>query len=152
MKNEETKPGMSMDDFEQRLQRQPLRPIPTEWRAEILSHANEAPCASRITHHSILSTLNHQLSTILWPCPKAWAGLAAVWLIILTLNLATGERPATVAKRQPPPSPEMLMVLKEQERVLAELLMERSEPREAERPKPATPPPRSERRREMMMV
>ena len=143
---------MSTDDFEQRLQRQPLRPIPTEWRAEILSHANAAPHESRITRHSILSTLNKQLSSLLWPCPKAWAGLAAVWLIILTLNFATGEKSTAVAKRQPPPSPEMLMVLKEQEKILAELLTERSEPREADRPKAATPSPRSERRREMMMA
>ncbi|MBI3851078.1 MAG: hypothetical protein HY298_12495 [Verrucomicrobia bacterium] len=143
---------MNDNDLEQRLQRQTLRPIPTEWRAEILSHANDAPHSSRITHPSLLSTLNHQLSTILWPCPKAWAGLAAVWLIILTLNFATGEKPTAIAKRQPPPSPEMLMVLKEQEKILAELLTERSEPRESERPKPGTPSPRSERRHEMMMV
>ena len=143
---------MKTDDFEQRLQRQPLRPIPSEWRAEILSAGRDAQPAARSTHHSFLSTLNQQLSTILWPCPQAWAGLAAVWLIILTLNFATDERTTTVAKRQPPPSPEMLMVLKEQEKLLTELLTEQSEPREPERPKPATPSPRSERRREMMMV
>jgi hypothetical protein len=73
-------------------------------------------------------------------------------LIILTLNFTTGEKPMTIAKRQPPPTPEMLMVLKEQEKILAELLMERSEPRESERSKPAMPSPRSERRREMTMV
>ena len=143
---------MKTDDFEQRLQRQPLRPIPTGWRAEILSHANDAPHASRITHQSFLSTLNHQLSTILWPCPQAWAGLAAVWFIILTINFATGERPTAIARKQPPTSPEMLMVLKEQEKILAELLTERSEPRESERPKPPTPSPRSESRHEMMMI
>ena len=147
-----TKKKMEPDDFEQRLQRQPLRPIPTEWRAEILVAADVNRRVERVTHHSFLSTLNQQLSTILWPCPQAWAGLAAVWLIILALNFATGEKPTTVAKKQPPPTPEMLMVLKEQEKMLAELLTERSEPREAERPKPATPSPRSERRREMMMA
>src|SRR6185295_18307333 len=143
-----TTPNMNDDDFEQRLQRQPLRPVPTDWRAEILSQAKDAPHAPRLTPHAFLSTLNQQLSTILWPCPKAWAGLAAVWLIILTLSFATGEKSTTVAKRQPPPTPEMLMVLKEQEKILAELLTDRSEPREAERPKSATPSPRSERRRE----
>ena len=143
---------MNNDDFEQRLQRQPLRPIPTEWRAEILSEANDAHHAPRLTPHSIFSTLNQQLSTLLWPCPQAWAGLGAVWLIILTLNFATGEKPTVIAKKQPPLSPEMLMVLKEQKKILAALSTERSEPREAERPKPATPSPRSERRREMLMA
>src|SRR5687767_7143159 len=103
MKNEEMKPGRNMDDFEQRLQRQPLRPIPTAWRAEMLSRSRDVIThhASRIAHPSFLSTLNQQLSTILWPCPQAWAGLAAVWLIIVTFNFATADKPTTVVKRQP---------------------------------------------------
>ena len=142
---------MNPDDFEQRLQRQPLRSIPSEWREEILSHAHNAHHASRITHHSFLSTLNAQLSTILWPCPQAWAGLAVVWLVILVFNLATGERATTVATKQPTPSPEMLMALRQQQRLLAELIGP-NETVVVERPKLFLPQPRSERRDEFMMV
>jgi hypothetical protein len=143
---------MKTDDFEQRLQRQPLRPIPTEWRTEILVAADVNRRVERGRELAFAATLKLRLRELLWPCPQAWAGLAAVWLIILTLNFATSEKTTTVAKRQPPPSPEMLMVLKEQEKILAELLTERSEPREAERPKPTTPSPRSELRREILMA
>ena len=67
---------MNSDHFEQRLQHQPLRQIPTEWRAEILSKAHHA---SRITHHALVApksdeggsrlllarhNLNPQLSTL----------------------------------------------------------------------------------------
>jgi hypothetical protein len=70
---------MNPDDFEKRLQRQPLRKIPSEWRESILQEAKSAPHSSPVIRHSFLSTLNSTLSTILWPNPKAWAGLAAVW-------------------------------------------------------------------------
>ena len=36
---------MSTDDFEKRLERQPLRQIPGEWREEILSAARQASLA-----------------------------------------------------------------------------------------------------------
>ena len=97
---------MNTDDFEKRLQRQPLRQMPGEWREEILSAARQASLpehAPRTTHHvppspSLLSTLHHQLSTLLWPHPTAWAGLAAVWVVILGINLTTRDATTAVAK------------------------------------------------------
>ena len=72
--------------------------------------------------------INFQLSTLLWPHPKAWAGLAAVWLVILAVNFATRETtPRNFARQVAPPSPEMLMVLRQQQLLLAELV-ERPEP------------------------
>ena len=150
---------MNPDDFETRLQRQPMRQIPGKWRGDILSTARQvspAEHAPRTTHHalasrSLLSTLNHQLSTLLWPHPTAWAGLAAVWLVILGINLTTRD-PATVAARHAAPvSPQVFMAFQEQERLLTELLGPRETP-VAEQPKPDPARPRSERRREMMMT
>ena len=97
---------MNPDDFEKHLQRQPLRQVPGEWREEILSAARQASLpqhAPRTTHHappspSLLSTLHPQLSTLLWPHPAAWAGLAAVWLVILGLNLTTRDASPRLAK------------------------------------------------------
>jgi hypothetical protein len=149
---------MSPDDFEKRLQRQPLRQLPSEWRQEILSAARQASSpyhASRITHHassspSLLSTINYQLSTLLWPHPVAWAGLAAVWVAILGINLTTRDASTAVAKHALPVSPQVFLAFQEQERLLTELLGPRETP-VAEKPKPGPPRPRSERRREMMM-
>jgi hypothetical protein len=148
---------MNTEDFEKRLQRQPLRQIPGEWREGILSAARQASPsehAPRTTHHvsparSLLSTLHHQLSTILWPHPTAWAGLAAVWLVILGVNLTTRDASTVVAKRAALVSPQVFMAFQEQERLLAELIGPRDPP-VAERPKPAPPRPRSELSRELL--
>ena len=150
---------MSADDFEQRVQRQPLRQVPGEWRQEILAAAQQASQpqhAPRTTHHgspapSLLSTLRRQLSALLWPHPAAWAGLAAVWLVILGLNHATGDTAPRLARGSAPATPQVFMAFQEQKRVLAELLGPRETP-VAERPKVVAPRPRSERRQMLLMT
>ena len=129
---------MNPDDFEKRLEHQRLRPIPGAWRGEILDAARRAR--------------DHQLSTItsqpscgwrefLWPCPQAWAGLAAVWVLIVVLNSVTHE-PASAAKGpNAPRAPEVLMALRDHRRLLAELI---ESPMEVEPPKPSVPGPRSQ--------
>ena len=107
---------MNADDFEKRLQRQPLRPVPKGWRAEILSAARNVTDTEHATR-SLLSTLNAQLSTLLWPSPHAWAGLAAVWVVILAVNFATSGDSQPIAKRVTPFSPEMLMAIQIQAEV-----------------------------------
>jgi len=148
---------MKTDDFEQRLCQQPLRQIPAAWRDQILVAADvnrrnrptrEFTCAAA-TFRSLLSTLNHQLSTLLWPNPKAWAGLAAVWVVILAMNFTTRDESKTAAKKSPPPSPQVLMALQQQKRLLTELIGQLATP-EAEPPLPFLPRPRSERRDEML--
>ena len=137
---------MKTDDFEKRLRQQALRKIPAEWRAEILGAARTAsspPHVSRFTLPGFLSTINHQLSTLLWPHPKAWAGLAAAWLLILTMNFYSADHTTRVAKAAPAPSPELLLALREQRRELAKLI-EPAATLDAEQPKPFLPSPRSE--------
>ena len=140
---------MNEEKFERHLSDQPLRPIPTRWRPEILSAARAAGSrpSALDPRPSLLSTLNQQLSTLLWPHPKAWAGLAAVWVVIFTLQLTSRDRTEVVARNTLPPSPEMLMVLRQQKLLLAELV-ERPEPRVADQPKAVPPRPRSDRSRQ----
>jgi hypothetical protein len=150
---------MNPDDFETRLQRQPLRQIPGKWRDDILSatrQASPAEHAPRTTHHflpsrSLLSTLHHQLSTLLWPHPAAWAGLAAVWLVILGINLTTRDAATIAARHAAPVAPQVFMAFQEQERLLSELIGPRETP-VADRPKLRLPKPRSERGKEMLMA
>lgn len=136
-----------MEEFEQKFSRQPLRQVPAEWRGEILSSAHaaqRAAHASRITHHSWLSTLNHQLSTVFWPHPQAWAGLAAVWVFIFAVNFSMRDTSPRVVEKSAPPSPEVIVELKKQQRMFAEL-MGPAQPVDADRQKIFTPKPRSER-------
>ena len=134
-------------EFEKKLRRQPVKEIPGDWRAEILSAARAAqatPHASLVTQHGWLSTLNSQLSTLFWPHPKAWAGLAAVWVCIVALNFSTRDTSVMLAEKVSPPSAEVIVELRKQQKLYAEL-MGANEPREADRPKDATARPRTQR-------
>ena len=132
-----------MDDFEQKLQCQPLRQVPGEWREEILAAAEvQLPGAPKRSEGG--STFIAQLSTILWPHPAAWAGLAAVWILILAVDFSMRDKSPVMAEKTAPPSPEVIVELRRQQRLLAELIGPR-DTRDADRPKPLVPQPRSER-------
>ena len=136
-----------MEQFERRLSRQPLRQIPVEWRGEILSAAREGQTirhSSFVIRPSWLSTLVSHLSTILWPHPKAWAGLAAVWILIFCMEFSMRDTTPVVAEKAAPPSPEMVAELKQQQRMLAELIGAR-DASDADRSKSLAPRPRSQR-------
>jgi hypothetical protein len=145
------------DDFEQKLSRQPLRQVPTEWREEILTVANEVGTARRAVRGRLgeaslpnwLSTLNSQLSTLLWPHPKAWAGLAAVWILIFAVDFSVQDKSPVMAGKSVPPSPEVIVELKQQQRLLAELMGPRDKS-DADGSKSFVPQPRSEQRFEIM--
>lgn len=133
------------EQFEKRLQRQPLREVPLAWRAGILS-ATQRTNSSR---HSPLVT-GHRVwwRELFWPCPQAWAALAAVWLLIMGLNFLSQESlPSVLASHTAPPSSQVRDLLKQQERLFAELVdpLEKSA---ADRPKSVAPQPRSARREE----
>jgi hypothetical protein len=135
------------DQFEQRLKRQPLCQVPAGWRNEIISAANEArsvdPLPS-VTGGSFLSVLNQRLSSLLWPHPVAWAGLAAIWVFICAVNFSMHDRTPVMAKKVSPPSPAVIAELRQQQRLYVEL-MGTADLGDADRPKVFVPRPRSER-------
>jgi hypothetical protein len=126
------------DQFEKRLHRQAMREIPSTWREEILSVAEQA-AASR--HSSPVTRHSSWWRELFWPCPQAWAGLAAAWVLILALNAATREPVQVATAQSTPPAREVLMALKERRRLLAELA---GSPEQVEPQKPAAPRPRSQ--------
>ena len=139
------------DQFEQRLRRQPVKPIPSEWREQILTQAQAAQPArgenrvSRFAFHALWQKL-------IWPNPKAWAGLAAVWFAILGLNFASRDSaPRAEARLETAPSSEIRRLLKEQELLFAELI-EHPARVAIEPPKPLTPGPHSRWRNEIVTV
>jgi hypothetical protein len=138
---------MKPDELEKKLSRQPLRTVPTEWRKEILAIACTAQLsrpASRIPHHGLFSTLAARLSSVLWPHPRAWAALAAAWVLILALDFSTHDTSPAIAENFSPPSPEAVAELKKQRRLFAELVGGYEAP-EADRPRIFSPRPRSGR-------
>ncbi len=144
------------DDFEKRLQRVAPREIPSAWREEILTTAQQAESASHpasAARPGFLSTLIYQLSTSLRPHRAAWGSLAAVWLAILVLNLAARDNSATAQTQNfTPPSPQALAAWRQQRRELAGL----TDPTPARpivtTPKQSLPQPRSNRRDEWSAV
>ena len=123
---------MNPDPFEHRLTRQPLRPVPAAWRDEILARAGDLQSPSATSQ---LSTFNSQLREWLWPCPQAWAALAAVWVLLLAVNFTDDSKPARSAQAAVKVSPaELRYVWREQQRLLAELFP----------PEPIAPPPRTQ--------
>ncbi len=85
----------------------------------------------------------------IWPWRRVWLGLASVWLVLLALNLASDEGPKMARHKTPPPDPELMAALREQRRLMLELL-EPSAPPPASLPK--IPGPRSEQRQTMVLA
>lgn len=138
--NEET------EQFEQHLSRQPLRPIPVEWRAEIVGQASSLSPFEK-TRKSETGKMPVLLSfwrDLLWPHPVAWAGLATVWILILAVDFSVRDKTSVMAEKFSPLTPEMIVELRQQQRLLAELMGPR-DTGDADRSKPLAPRPRSER-------
>jgi hypothetical protein len=133
---------MNTDDFEKKLQQQPLRQIPGDWREVILRTARE--------QSSSADPLLLRAALIAWreliqPCRYAWSGMAALWLIFWMVNasVAPADVPTQLVKSTRPAS-ERIHFLEEQRQVLAEL----TGPIDwapTESPRPAHPKPHSER-------
>jgi len=98
-------------EFEQQLQRHPMRELPREWRAEILA------AASRPGQPSLID----RLSTWLWPHPRAWAGLAAAWVLILLLHFTAPDEPR-LARNSSPMTFQALAMMQKQTLMMAQLL------------------------------
>ena len=85
---------------------------------------------------------------LIHPYRQAWAGLAAVWVLLLAASLWPGGT-ATQTAAAPKPPPHEFMAFCQQERMLAELLEPRPLP--ISKPAKASPPqPHSERRDEFI--
>lgn len=129
-----------------------IKPQLERLRHETLREVTEgnrqsAPAAQ----HTLVAALRLRWRELLWPCPQAWASLAAVWLLILTINLTTRDPPARTIAQAAPPSPEVRELLRQQERLYAELLGA-TPTRVATQTKAPALSPRSQRRDEIAIV
>jgi len=139
--------AMNLDDFEKQLERQPVRTVPADWRAGILQAAKASVPQTSASNSQRVAWWRE----LFWPCLQAWAGLAAVWVVILAIHFISAEPVEAVAKTTMPPSPQEIMVLKEQKQMMAKLIETFDQPA-GEPPKPYVPRPKSECRMESVMV
>jgi len=86
---------------------------------------------------------------LFWPCRRIWAGLAATWILIFVFNFSQRDPAELLARKSPPPSPEMILTFRQQERLLAELIGP-NESQAIAPSKPFLPQPRSEGRFEIL--
>ena len=93
---------------------------------------------------SLLGCSNQCWEELIWPCRRIWSGLAAVWVLLFIVNFSQHDGSQTVAAKSSP-TIEMMTTFRDQERLLNELLADRSLPAEAERPRIYLPKPRTER-------
>lgn len=119
-------------DFEECLRRQSIRPVPSHWRGEILRAARAQPPVPTWWREW------------LWPCPRAWAGLAAAWGIIFLLRVTAPDDPAA-AGGAASASWQNFAILRQETEIIAQLSAS-EESRPAPPPRPAAPQPRSSRR------
>jgi len=125
-----------MNDFERQLKRQTLRRVPEHWRGQILAAAGQ----KRATGNRSQDATSFWRE-LLWPCPQVWAGLAAVWIVVLCLSFGSHESPeSTQSMAQGTRTPQPIHALAERQRLLVELLD--SAPT-AEAPAPVVPRRRS---------
>ena len=109
-----------MNEFERKLERQPLRPIPREWKEEIFAALDRErqPVSSRDGSESerfgrnaaivesrrlLRFQVSHSWREWLWPSPAAWAALLALWAGLLALYFSAPHTRATVATQPAAP-------------------------------------------------
>ncbi len=112
--------------------------------------------AAALPARSQLSTLNSQPASLwerlLGPNPLAWAGLAAVWLVLLAVN-RNGSEPATssASRASLPSEAAVAEIVRENRRQMAELL-NFDEPQAAPPARSEPYPKRSQRRTDFAVV
>jgi hypothetical protein len=121
-------------EFENHLQRQPMRELPPHWRARIVAAAQPPPARWR---------------EWLWPCPQAWAALGAAWVVIFVLHFTAPDEPR-LAGNSHPLTPQSFAILQQQTMMMAQLLG----PTDGDEPPaalPVGPKPRSEMARKELI-
>jgi len=106
---------MTDPEFESELREQRFRDVPSGWKTEILQAASACRQAAATPEAG-------RWREWLWPNPLAWSGLAAAWILIALLHLASTNHEASRAEGST--NPETLMVLENQRRLRNELLQD----------------------------
>ena len=137
---------MSNDEFERRLQEQVFVAPTARTRERILKAASTTQFNSR--HEPDLTWWR----ALLWPAPHAWAGMAAIWVVLLVVNRAGEPEENMSASLASAPAQQVAYARYERNHLFTELIDELGSDAMAEPPKPVRPAPRSEARQSFVCV
>jgi hypothetical protein len=121
---------------------------PDELAALAAASSVQAATADRPRFSLVLAATTFWRESIR-PWRRVWAGLAAIWIAILALQISSTEHPGTSAKFAASSATQALAAWQERNRLLAQFLGPDA-PRLVL--KPALPGPRSELRQEYLVV
>jgi len=93
------------------------------------------------SHTGVLSIGLTLWRELILPSRRVWSGLAAVWILIALVNAAQSRDPQTAKTAA---RTEMAASFIEQQKLLGELLTDRTPTAEADRPRTFSPKPRTE--------
>jgi hypothetical protein len=93
--------------------------------ASELGGAAEAISTKRLNWRNIFTTIPLKLwNELIWPSRRAWAGLAAVWVALAVVHFS--QRDSTGSLKTAP-DPQMMAEWEEQQKLLAQLVSERTQ-------------------------
>lgn len=116
----------------------------TALREALARQPRPREAANAAAEFSLADLLGRLWTELFWSCRRSWAGLAVVWLAIVTINYFTLEPPLLARTAATDATPAILSFLLEQKRLVAELTDTPTVPEPAT--VPYVPRPRSERR------
>lgn len=125
---------------------EPAPEVQLRW-AKLVHDAARAKPVRRFAPEVIVINVWHEL---ILPCRQVWAGLAAVWVLILVANVSMHDPSERIAAKSSP-TPEMILAWRQQERLLAELIGP-NVTRAAEPPKTFSPRPGTKSRAAILMT
>ena len=128
------------DDFEQFLSKQPLRPIPPEWRSSILrldhvmnphgTDEADTEISSPPLESWCLGGKNRWWRALLWPSPVAWGSVACVWLLIIGMNIASRPSKGETVAIPAASSQDIFITILHERQLVQELFQPEKEPTE----------------------
>jgi hypothetical protein len=123
-------------------------------RREIIAELNKKEINEPRLSNSVVSLffdcLKNLWLELIWPSRRIWAGLAAVWILILAANLSMRDQ-SGIKIAKSPSSSQMITAFRQQQQILGELIGS-DDPPVAEAQKTFSPRPASERRMELLMT
>lgn len=101
-------------EFEKKLAEQPRSSVPPAWRADILREARSAAAQQTLATNVVTGWRSW-----FWPAPRAWAALAACWVVLLAVQLFVGAPAATAVAQVD--TPRLALALEAKRRALMDL-------------------------------
>ena len=124
-----------MTEFEMQLSQQPLCNPPPSWKQEILRAA--ATGQEMESNRTSQPISRGNWLELFWPPPKAWAGLAAIWVVTIGLQLHTEQMAAASDRGRTRLDPRRVSAFLEHQRIAMRAIESDRDPAEPlDRPKP----------------